>query len=39
MVGKNAAEVCVEGALIVDEIREFVNANLANFRMDATSQG
>jgi len=39
MVGKNAAEVCVEGALIVDEIREIINANIATFQSDATSQG
>ena len=39
MVGKNAAEVCVEGALIVDEIREIINANIANFQSEATSQG
>ena len=35
MVGKNAAEVCVEGALIVDEIREVINANLATFETEA----
>ena len=35
MVGKNAAEVCVEGALIVNEIREVVNANLATFESEA----
>ncbi len=35
MAGKNAAEVCVEGALIVDEIREVVNANLATFETEA----
>jgi hypothetical protein len=35
MVGKNAAEVCVERALIVDEIREVVNANLATFETEA----
>jgi hypothetical protein len=35
MVGKNAAEVGVEGALIVDEIREVVNANLATFETEA----
>ena len=35
MMGKNAAEVCVEGALIVDEIREVVNANLATFETEA----
>ena len=35
MVGKNAAELCVEGALIVNEIREVVNANLATFETEA----
>lgn len=34
MVGKNAAEVCVEGALIVDEIREVINSNIATFEAD-----
>jgi hypothetical protein len=38
MVGKNAAEVCVEGALIVDEIREVVNANLATFETEALAK-
>jgi hypothetical protein len=35
MVGKNAAEVCVEGALIVDEIRQVINANIATFETEA----
>ena len=38
MVGKNAAEVCVEGGLIVDEIREVVNANLATFETEALTK-
>jgi len=38
MVGKNAAEMCVEGALIVDEIREVVNANLATFETEALAK-
>ncbi len=38
MVGKNAAEVCVEGALIVDEIREVVNANLATVETEALTK-
>jgi hypothetical protein len=33
-MGKNAAEINVEGALIVDEIREVINANIANFQTD-----
>jgi hypothetical protein len=35
VAGKSAAEVNVEGALILDEIREVVNANLACFETDA----
>lgn len=38
MVGKNAAEMCVEGALIVDEIREVINANIALFETDALAR-
>ena len=38
MVGKNAAEMCVEGALIVDEIREVINANIALFETDALAK-
>jgi len=34
VVGKSAAEVNVEGALILDEIREVVNANIALFETD-----
>lgn len=35
VAGKSAAEANVEGALILDEIREVVNANLARFEADA----
>ena len=35
VAGKSAAEANVEGALILDEIREVVNANLARFESDA----
>ena len=35
VAGKSAAEANVEGALILDEIREVVNANLARFETDA----
>lgn len=38
IAGKSMAEANVEGSLIVDEIREVVNANLANFQHDATNQ-
>jgi hypothetical protein len=38
IAGKSMAEINVEGSLIVDEIREVVNANLANFQRDATNQ-
>ena len=31
VAGKNMAEINVEGALIVDEIREVINANIATF--------
>lgn len=34
IAGKSMAEANVEGSLIVDEIRETVNANLANFQRD-----
>lgn len=33
--GKSAAEANVEGGMILDEIREVINANLAQFRNDA----
>ena len=35
VAGKSAAEANVEGALILDEIREVVNGNLARFEADA----
>lgn len=35
VAGKSAAEANVEGALILDEIREVVNGNLARFETDA----
>ena len=38
VIGKNAAEINVEGARIVDEIREVVNANIATFQTDAITQ-
>jgi hypothetical protein len=31
VMGKSAAEINVEGALIVDEIREVINSNIATF--------
>ena len=31
VIGKNAAEVNVEGGLILDEIREEINSNIATF--------
>ena len=34
IIGKNAAEANVEGSVIVDEIREVVNSNIANFQRD-----
>jgi hypothetical protein len=34
IAGKSMAEANVEGSLIVDEIRETVNSNLANFQRD-----
>ena len=34
VMGKNAAEINVEGALIVDEIREVINSNIATFESD-----
>jgi len=34
IAGKSMAEANVEGSLIVDEIREVVNANLAIFQRD-----
>ena len=37
VIGKNAAEANVEGALIVDEIREVINSNIALFQTDAVN--
>jgi hypothetical protein len=33
-LGKDVAELGIEGAAILDEIRAVVNGNLANFRSD-----
>ena len=38
VMGKNAAEINVEGALIVDEIREVINANIATFEGEALAK-
>ena len=38
VAGKSAAEANVEGSLILDEIREVVNANLSRFETDAVKQ-
>lgn len=38
VAGKNAAEANVEGALILDEIREVVNGNIAKFEGEALAQ-
>ena len=38
MAGKSAAGANVEGSLILDEIREVVNANLARFETDVVKQ-
>jgi hypothetical protein len=37
VIGKNAAEVNVEGGVILDEIREVINSNIALFQTDAVS--
>ncbi len=34
VAGKSMAEINVEGAIIVDEIREVINSNIANFQRD-----
>lgn len=41
VIGKNAAEANVEGALILDEIREVISSNIATYRreMIKESQG
>ena len=38
MVGKSAAEANVEGAIILDEIREVIEGNIAKFETDAIKQ-
>jgi hypothetical protein len=38
VVGKSAAEANVEGALMLDEIREVIGGNLAKFKTDALRQ-
>jgi hypothetical protein len=38
VMGKNAAEINVEGALIVDEIREVINSNIATFEGEALAK-
>lgn len=38
LAGKNVAEVNFEGRLILDEIREVINANIATFESEAISQ-
>ena len=38
VVGKNAAEANVEGAVILEEIREVINANIAKFETEALAQ-
>ena len=37
VIGKNAAEFNVEGGVILDEIREVINSNIALFQTDAFS--
>lgn len=38
VAGKSAAEANVEGTLMLDEIREVINANIARFETDAVKQ-
>lgn len=38
LAGKNVAEANFEGRLILDEIREVINANIASFESEAISQ-
>lgn len=38
VIGKNAAEANVEGALILDEIREVINANIALYQNDMVTR-
>jgi hypothetical protein len=38
VIGKNAAEANVEGALILDEIREVINSNIATYQGDMVAR-
>jgi hypothetical protein len=38
VIGKNAAEANVEGALILDEIREVINSNIATYQSEMVSR-
>jgi len=38
VIGKNAAEANVEGALILDEIREVINSNIATYQNEMVSR-
>ena len=38
VIGKNAAEANVEGALILDEIREVINSNIATYQGEMVSR-
>jgi len=38
VIGKNAAEANVEGALILDEIREVINSNIATYQSEMISR-
>jgi hypothetical protein len=38
VIGKNAAEANVEGALILDEIREVINSNIALYQNDMVAR-
>lgn len=38
VIGKNAAEANVEGALILDEIREVINSNIATYQNEMVAR-
>lgn len=38
VIGKNAAEANVEGALILDEIREVINSNIATYQREMVKE-
>jgi hypothetical protein len=38
VIGKNAAEANVEGALILDEIREVINSNIATYQSEMVAR-